>query len=288
MILITGASGNAGAEVLRQTVKTGAKIRAAFQSPEKAATAPSGVEIAIMDYRQPETIRQALDGVERVFLVAPVVPNIPELENNVVVEAKKSGVRHIVKFSALGGRESTFPRLHTESEDRIKASGLPYTFLRPNGFMQNLIIYNLGTINSQNAFYGSQGDAAVSYVDLRDVGALAARVLTEPGHEGKAYEITGPTALTNRQMAEILSDDIGRTITYVDLPSDQFAAGMRAAGAPEFNIKGLVDLNALYAAGKAQRISRDFEDVMKRKPTSFEQFSRDHVDAFRSGEKVAS
>ena len=89
-------------------------------------------------------------------------------------------------------------------------------------------------------------------------------------------------------MAEILSDDLGRTITYVDLSPEQFAAGMRAAGTPEFNIKGLLDLNAFYAAGKAQRISRDFEEVMKRKPTSFEQFSRDHVDVFRSGAKAAS
>lgn len=288
MILITGASGNAGVEVLRQTLKTGAKLRAAFQSPDKASAAPSGVEVAIMDYKKPETIRPALGGVERLFLVAPVVPNIPDLENNVVTEARKAGVRHIVKFSAMGGRDAIFPRLHSESEDRIKASGIPYTFLRPNGFMQNLIIYNLGTINSQNAFYGSQGNSAVSYVDLRDVGALAARVLTEPGHEGQAYEITGPTALTNKQMANILSDDIGRTINYIDLPPDQLAQGMRAAGIPDFNIKGILDLNALYAAGKAQRISEDFEKVMKRKPTSFEQFSRDHINAFKQESKAAS
>jgi uncharacterized protein YbjT (DUF2867 family) len=288
MILITGASGNVGAEVLRQTLKTGAKVRAAFQSPDKASTAPSGVEIAIMDYNQPETVRQALTGVDRIFLVAPVVPNIPDLENNVVTEARKAGIRHIVKFSAIGGRDSIFPRLHTESEDRIKASGIPYTFLRANGFMQNLVIYNLGTINAQNAFYGSQGDSAVSYVDLRDVGAIAARVLTDPGHEGQAYEITGPAALTNHQMAEILSDDIGRTIKYVDLPPDQLAQGMRAAGIPEFNIKGILDLNAFYAAGKAQHISDDFEKVLKRKPTSFEQFSRDHRNVFKEESKAAS
>ena len=117
MILITGASGNAGAEVLRQTLKTGAKLRAAFQSPDKASAAPSGVEVAIMDYKKPETSRPALAGIERLFLVAPVVPNIPDLENNVVTEARKAGVRHIVKFSAMGGRDAIFPRLHTDASE---------------------------------------------------------------------------------------------------------------------------------------------------------------------------
>jgi uncharacterized protein YbjT (DUF2867 family) len=288
MILITGASGNAGSEVLKQIIQTGAKVRAAFQSPERAAAAPSGIEIALMDYTKPETLRKALAGVDRLFLVAPAVSNLADLEGNVVREATKAGVRHIVKFSAMGGRGAVFPRAHADSEDRIKASGIPYTFLQPNGFMQNMAIYNAGTINSQNAFYGCQGEGAVSHVDLRDVAAVAVKTLTSSGHEDKAYELTGPAALTNQQIAQILSDDLGRTITYVDLPPEQLAQAMRSAGVPDYNVKGLVDLQTFYRAGKASHISPAIELLLGRRPTSFEQFSRDYISAFKTESKAAS
>lgn len=110
MILITGSSGNVGQEVLRQIAKTGRPIRAAFQSVSKASSAPLGVEIAIMDYNQPETVRAACRGVDKVFLVGPVTPNLPELERKAIDEIKRSGVRQIVKLSAMGGGATTFPR----------------------------------------------------------------------------------------------------------------------------------------------------------------------------------
>jgi uncharacterized protein YbjT (DUF2867 family) len=117
MILITGASGNIGKEVLRQMTQTGSKVRATFQSPSSAASAPSGVEIAIMDYNKPETVRAALKGVERVFLVGPPTQNLPALERKAMDEIKHSEVRHVVKLSAMGGRDATYPRQHADSED---------------------------------------------------------------------------------------------------------------------------------------------------------------------------
>ena len=152
MILITGASGNVGREVLRQIAQTGSKVRATFQSASSAANAPSGVEIAIMDYNKPDSIRAALKGADRMFLVGPPTQKLPALERKAMDEIKWSGVRHVVKLSAMGGRESTFPRQHTDSEDYIKSTGVAYTFLRPNGFMQNVVNYNSATINTQNAF----------------------------------------------------------------------------------------------------------------------------------------
>jgi uncharacterized protein YbjT (DUF2867 family) len=281
MILITGASGNVGKEVLKQIAATGAKVRAAFQTVTKAAAAPSGVEIATMDYNKPETLQAALKGIERVFLVAPPMPNLPALERKAIDEIKQSGVRNVVKLSAMGGRDAIFPRQHADSEDYIKSSGVPYTFLRPNGFMQNFVTYNGATINSQNAFYGSQGEGKVSHIDLRDIAAVAVKTLTEDGHQGKVYTLTGPEALSNARVAETLSEDTGREIKYVDLTAEQFKQALLGAGLPEWSANALVDLQQFYRRGGASAVTRDVEQLLGRKPTSFEQFSRDYAQAFQ-------
>jgi uncharacterized protein YbjT (DUF2867 family) len=282
MILITGASGNVGQEVLGQIAKTGRPIRAAFQSAAKAAMAPVGVETVILDYNKPETVRAALRGVERVFLVGPVTPDLPELERKATEEIKRSGVRQIVKLSAMGGQAATFPRQHEESENYIKASGIPYTFLRPNGFMQNMVNYNGAAIRSQNAFYGTQGDGKVSHIDIRDIAAVAVRVLTEEGHVGKIYTLTGPEALTNSRVAEILSSALGREIRYVDLPPREMKQALLAAGMPEWNVDALLDLNELYRSGGAIAITGDVEQILGRKPKTFEQFAQDYSSSLQA------
>jgi len=127
MILITGASGNVGREVVKQALAVGLKIRATFHSPAVAAQAPAGLEGVIMDYAKPETIRQALEGVEKIFLVGPPIRELPGLEANFVKEVRANGRKHIVKLSALGGRKSMFPSGHRDSEENIEASGLPFT-----------------------------------------------------------------------------------------------------------------------------------------------------------------
>jgi uncharacterized protein YbjT (DUF2867 family) len=281
MILITGASGNVGQEVLRQIANAGRPVRAAYQSASKAATAPAGVETVLMDFNQPETVRAALRDIERVFLVGPVAASLPELERKATDEIKKSDARQIVKLSAMGGREATFPRQHQESEDYIKSSGVGYTFLRPNGFMQNMISYNGGTIRAQNAFYGSQGDGKVSHIDVRDIAAVAVRILTEDGHLGKVYTLTGPEALSNSRLAEILSANQGREISYVDLPPEQMKKALLAMGLSEWTVDGVLDLSELYRAGGASSATGDVEHILGRKPTSFEHFSRDYLASFQ-------
>src|SRR5256885_15860642 len=281
MILITGASGNVGKEVLKQIARTGAQVRAAYQTVSKAAAAPSGVEIVTMDYNEPASLQTALKGIERVFLVGPPTPNLTSLERKAIDEIKQSGARHVVKLSAMGGRGATYPRQHADSEDYIKSSGVAYTFLRPNGFMQNFVTYNGATINSQNAFYGSQGDGKVSHIDIRDIGAAAVKTLTEDGHEGKAYTLTGTEALSNARVAEILSDDTGREIKYVDLPPEQFKQALVDAGLPEWSADALNDLQQFYRRGEASAVTDDIQKLLRRKPISFEQFSRDYAQAFQ-------
>ncbi len=288
MILITGASGNVGSEVLKQALAVGLKIRATFQSPDKAAKAPAGMEGVIMDYAKPDTIRPALHGVEKTFLVGPPVRDLPAMEANFIKEVRAAGPKHIVKLSALGGRESMFPSGHRHSEENIEASGLPYTFLRPNGFMQNLVNYNAGTIRSQNAFYGCQGNGAVSVVDIRDIAAVAVMVLAATGHEGKSYALTGGEALTNGHVAEKISRVAGRKISYVDLPPAEFRKALLSAGMPEWSADALLDLQRLYREGKASLVTDDIERLTGRKPITFDQFAHDYAFAFQAEARAAS
>jgi len=288
MILITGASGNVGREVVKQALAVGLQIRATFQSPAVAAKAPAGLEGVIMDYAKPETIRPALHGIDKIFLVGPPVRDLPALEANFVKEVRAAGRKHIVKLSALGGRESTFSSGHRDSEENIEASGLPYTFLSPNGFMQNLVNYNAGTIRSQNAFYGCQGDGAVSIVDIRDIAAVAVIVLAATGHEGKSYALTGGEALTSEQVAEKISRVAGRKISYVDLQAAELKKGILSAGTPEWSADALLDLQRLYREGKASLVTDNVERLTGHKPITFDQFARDYAFAFQDEAKVAS
>jgi uncharacterized protein YbjT (DUF2867 family) len=288
MILITGASGNVGREVVKQALAVGLTIRATFHSPAVAAKAPAGLEGVIMDYAKPETIRPALHGVERIFLVGPPVRDLPAFEANFVREVQAAGRKHIVKLSALGGRESMFASGHRDSEENIEASGLPYTFLRPNGFMQNLVNYDAGVIGSQNAFYGCQGNGAVSIVDIRDIAAVAVIVLAATGHEGKSYALTGGEALTNEQVAAKISRVAERKISYVDLPGAELKKRILSAATPEWSADALIDLQRLYRQGKASRVTDDVERLSGHRPITFDQFARDYAFAFRDEAKIAS
>ena len=181
-----------------------------------------------------------------------------------------------------------FPSRHRDSEENIEASGLPYTFLRPNGFMQNLVNYNAGTIRSQNAFYGCQGNGAVSVVDIRDIAAVAVIVLAATGHEGKSYALTGGESLTNEQVAEKISRVAGRKISYVDLSAAEVKKGILFTGTSEWSADALIDLQRLYREGKASLVTDDIERLTRRKPITFDQFARDYAFAFQDEAKVAS
>lgn len=281
MILITGASGNVGREVLKQIVQTEVRVRAAYQSAGRAS-APAGVEIALVDFNQPGTLKTALKDVDRVFLVWPPSAELPALERKAVDVIAESGVRQLLKLSAMGGRQATFPRLHAESEDYIRSSGVPYTFLRPNGFMQNIATYNTSTINTQNAFYGTEGDGRVSQIDIRDIAAVASKVLTSDGHLGQTYTLTGPQALSNSDIAGLLSRAIGREIRFVNLPPADYKQALLSAGLPEWNVDALIDLQQFYREDKAAAVTPEVEEILGRKPTSFNQFLQDYRDAFQA------
>ncbi len=277
MILVTGASGTVGSEVVKALAAKGAKVRACYRS--RGGNVPAGVESVALDYQKPETIRPALAGVETLFLLS----NTVEPERAVVDEAKRSDVKRVVKLSVVNAPEEgfTFARWHRAVEKHIEASDLAWTFLRPNGFMQNVINYMGASIRAESAFYSSAADGAISHVDARDIGAVAAKTLTEPGHEGKAYVLTGPAAITYKEIGDTLTRVLDRLVRYVAVSHEQYRQAAIEHGTPVAYADALVDLNRYYAEGHAALVTRTVRDLLGRDPISFVQWARDNAAALR-------
>lgn len=278
MIFVTGTSGTLGSEVSRQLESARASFRAGCFSKEKAEAARArGIEAVIIDLNRPETLRAAFQGCDELFLLGPNALNQTQLEVNAVEAAKTVGVRHIVKQSVLRADEEAFvlARIHRPVEKAIESSGIAWTFLRPNSFMQNVVTFMGGTIRAEGAFYSANGGARIGHVDVRDIATVAVKALTEPGHERKAYTLTGPEALTYDELASELSTALGRSIRHVSLSPADLKAGMLAEGTPEEISDRLIDLEHFYRNDGASRITNDIKQVTGRDPRRFAQYARD-------------
>ena len=288
MILITGATGTTGRDVVRELASLGATgVRVMVRDPSKADfIREADFEVVGGDFDRPETLDAALWSVERAFLLTAPSPQTTEHQSRFIEAARRAGVRHVVKFSAFGASAAApggFTKWHGDAEEELKASGLAYTMLQPNSFMQNLL-GQARAIAAEGRIYQAVGDARASFVDTRDVAAVAARVLTEDGHEGQAYDITGPEALSYYDVAERLSAALGRQITYVPITPEDFRRGALAAGLPEWLVEALGLLNETLAAGRAAAVTDVVREVGKTEPRTLEQFARDYASAFKSRE----
>ena len=287
-ILVTGASGNIGSEVVNQLlgVAPAVSIKAAVHSRQNVKKVRDGdrVKVIPIDYNEPDTLREALKDVDKLFLLTPDVPNAPDLASNAVSEAKKTGIRHIVKQSVMGAdleADVGTMRLHRQVEEIIEQSGIPFTFLRPNEFMQNFINFHSPSIKGNNAFYIPLEDAKVSLVDVRDIAAIAVKsLIDEDKHKNKTYLITGPEALSYHQVAEVLSNATGRKISYVNISEEEAKAAMKEIGMSDWLINTVSELSDYFRKGKASEISSAVKEVTGRKPISFSQFARDYAEAF--------
>lgn len=282
-ILVTGSTGTVGNELVRQLAAKGAAVRAAVQATSKTdRIKQAGAEPFVVNFAETQSLCAALEGVEKAFLLIPVIPDPAEITTNFIAAAKAAGLKQIVKLSVLGvdsEADFLFGKQHRQSERDIVDSGIAFTFLRPNFFMQNFLGYE--SIKTQNAFYDSSGEARASHVDARDIAAMAVAALTESGHEEKVYDITGPQALSNFEIAELLSAVAGRKIAYVPVSDDEARQAMKAAGTPDWLIDALIELIATKRAGYFEAISADVAPLLGREPIAFEQFARDHVEAFK-------
>ena len=288
-ILVTGASGNIGSQVVKQLLSDApdVSIKAAAHSSQnvKKVKSDARVKVIQIDYNEPETVRGALNDVDKLFLLPPDVPNAADLASNVVIEAKKAGIRQIVKQSVMGAdleADVGTMRLHRQVEKFIEQSGIPFTFLRPNEFMQNFVNFHSPSIKGNNAFYLPLEDAKVSLVDVRDIASVAVQsLIDEDKHKNKTYLITGPEALSYHQVAEILSNTTGRKINYVNISDEEARAAMKEIGMNDWLINTVSELSEYFRKGKASEISPAVEEVTGSKPISFSQFANDYVDAFK-------
>ena len=283
MILITGASGSVGREVVREVARTGAEFCAMYRSKEEAAKAGPGVKTAIADFSDAASLQKVLEGVDRVFLVCSPVRELVELESNVVDASKKAGVKLVVLNSALGAGDydKSFPGWHRKVEDKLKSSGMDYVILRPNGFMQNALTYLAPSIRAQGTFYAAMGDVKTSLIDVRDVAAVAANALTAPGHAGKIYELNGPEAVTQAELAERIAKHSGRPVNFVDIPREAHRKAMLDLGMPEWQVTALIELQDYYVSGRAAEVNGLLAQLLGRAPRTLEQFLAEYAGEFR-------
>jgi uncharacterized protein YbjT (DUF2867 family) len=289
MILVTGASGNAGGSVLKEVLKTNQPVSAMYRSPEDAAKAPEKVRAVIADFADPPSLGRALKGVDTVYLVCSPVRELVELEGNMLDACREAGVHHIVLNSAMGAEDyqKSFPGWHRKVEDKLKAPGLEFTILRPNSFMQNILTYYAPGIRAQGAFYAAMGDARTSFIDVRDIAAVAAQALTSPKHAGKTYELNGPEALTYAKVAEKISRATGREVRYVDIPVERQKQSMLELGMPEWQVTALLDLQAYYTGGKGGDVDDMLAKLLGRAPRTMDQFVAEFADNFRAPQTAA-
>jgi uncharacterized protein YbjT (DUF2867 family) len=283
MILITGATGRVGGATLKQLCSRGVPVRALVRNAEKAAlVAGPLVETVIGDLAQPRSLEAALEGVMSALLVSPLDPHQVELQGNFIDAAKRAGRVHVVKISGLGtGLDSPVRsgRWHAQTEKYLEDSGLPFTHLRPPFFMQNILRF-APTIRASGEFAGSLNQGKVAMIDVEDIAAVAATVLTTSAHAGKAYILTGPEALSYPDVAERLSRCLGRAVTYNDAPLEVMRERLLASGMPTWHVDVQVDFSTALSAGQASTITDMVEAVTGNPPRTFDQFIREHLALF--------
>ncbi len=278
-MLVTGATGNVGSEVLRRLVERGVLVRAGVRDPA-AEAGPPGAEPVRLDFMDPHTFAAALGGIDRLFLVRP--PAISDVRSRIlpfVDAAREAGVRHVVFLSLLGAKKNRWVP-HRAVEDHLRASGMDWTFLRAGFFMQNLSTTHRADIRDRDEIDLPAGNGRTSFVDVRDLAAAAARVLTEGGHGGRAYDLTGAEALTYGEVAKILSEVLGRTITHRGSSLPGFVLRMREQGHPWGMAIVMAGIYTTARLGLAGRVSGDLPRLLGRPPLSVRQFAEDHRDCW--------
>ena len=281
-ILVSGATGTTGSIVLRLLEERGAPVRAMVRREADAARIAQGPASAVVaDFDDPAAIEAALDGVSRAYLVTPSSPEAEAQQIRFAELAAAAGVEHLVKLSQLAADEGSpvrFLRYHGAVERRIRELGIGHTFLRPNLYFQGLLA--LGpTIAAEGRFFAPIGGARVSAIDVRDIAAVAAIALTEPGHVGATYTLSGPAAVTHEEMARAIADAIGAEVQFVDVPPEAFAAALEGR-LPPWQVEGLVEDYAHYARGEAAEVDPSVREVTGRDPIDVARFARDHAAAF--------
>jgi uncharacterized protein YbjT (DUF2867 family) len=284
-VLLTGATGTVTSGLLTALgPRHGLRLRALVRDEGRAAPLRArGIELYRGDLEDASTLGPAFEGVDALWSVTVPGPRAPEQSMNAIWAARQAGVSQVVRLSAIGAAPdapSRNGRLHALSDHEIMVSGLRWTILKPHFFMQNLLMA-AGAIAAQGALYYAFGEGRLGLVDTRDVGAFAARVLTDPaGHAGKTYTLSGPASLSGDEMARAIGETVGRPVRYVPVPLEAARAAVIGAGASAWIADMLVEYSRAYSEGWGDFVTRDFPRVMGRPARAMAEFVADHRDAF--------
>ncbi|WP_040810060.1 SDR family NAD(P)-dependent oxidoreductase [Nocardia concava] len=282
MIVITGATGTIGSEVVRQLAARGVKVRAVTRNPE-SIEAPEGIEVVRGDYADTESMAAAFAGAEAAFLVGLLGPDYIELDRALAAAAREAGVQRLVKLSAIGTGDPALGSVgtwHLPGEQVVRESGVAWTILRPSSFASNTLSWS-GPIAAGQPVPNMTGEGAQGVVDPRDVSAVAVEALLSDRHSGRVYTLTGPEAITTRDQADALAAVLGRELEVADIPLDLARGFMLESGMSEQFADGALAGQAFVRDGGNAVVTSDVEEVLGRTPRSYADWVRDHAAAFQ-------
>jgi uncharacterized protein YbjT (DUF2867 family) len=283
MILITGATGNIGTELVKLLASKGSSLRVVSRDEKKVAHLDPQIERIIGDLHEPSVVQRALQGIDKLFMIPVLLDPDHESDRLLIDEAKRAGVGHIVMVSSgvvRLGDKNPIGILHRQKEVFIEETGIPWTFLRPGGFMSNVLRFWLATIKSQGKVFNPSGDGKTAPISPYDIAAVAAVALTTTGHEGKVYDLTGPELVSAHDQVRTLSKVLGKPIQCIDIPVQAAAIGMKSAGLPEAAIEGLSKLWTRVRKGEGAFQNNEVQRLTGIPAQTFETWCHEHRAAF--------
>ena len=282
MILLTGATGRVGSAAAKALARANIPFRALVRDPDKVAFDPDAAEIVQGDLNDPAIVEQALQGVSRALIVMGNHPDQAKLERQFASLAADAGVSHLVKVSSMEAAPdatATLPKNHYDTEQHIASLGVDWTFLRPNYYMQNMLMY-AGSIARTNSFALPLGTAKTAMIDSRDVGEVAAVVLTGEGHAGQAYRLTGPAMMDFHEVAARMGTVLERPVSYVAQSPEAFREVLGQFIQSVWQLDAVCELFAEIAAGSLEEQHSTTADLLGRPAVDLETFTRQFAGAF--------
>ncbi len=283
--LVTGATGTVGSGLIVELKARGVDVRALVRDESKAqGLRDAGVEVVIGDLGKPETLDGAFSGVDKVFLLTTPSPAQLTQAQNGIVAAKCADGPYVVRLSAgalntVSDSPARVTSQHAEIEWRLKETGLPYTILQPHGFMQNTMMA-AQTVASEGAVYMPLKDGKIGMIAVRDIVDVAAKVLTEDGHQSKTHMLTGPASISFHDVAAGLSKALGKEVKYVDVPLEAAREAMVGMGLSEWHADAFNEYNKAFSEGLGDFTTDDVEEITGHPARSFETFARDFAQSF--------
>jgi len=287
IILVTGANGLTGREIVRRLSAKGSRVRVLVRDVEKAKALSfnslPNVRIFEGDMSKSETLLPALRGADKAILISSSDPYMTAVQSNFIESAKNTSIKHIVKLSGIIADINSpfrFARMHAEIEQKLETSGISFTHLRAGEFMQSYF-RQVPFILKKDSLFLPMEDQRIASIDIEDVAEVAVRILTGFGHKGNIYPITGSEALTMHEVAEKFTTVLGRKINYVNISPQDAKKAQIEAGVPQYTADALEELFSERRKGKESHVYNTMQTVFGLHPTSFEEFIIRNLPIFR-------